>query len=69
MPEQGETRLIHCPECGLHTRHEWQEWEKWSFLTRLIGLDHPILMGGWVCTSCGHRTSVRRIEGEQEADQ
>ena len=69
MPEEGETRLVSCPECGLRTRYVWEEWERWPRLTKLLGRDCPIMMGAWVCATCGHRTGVRRIDAEHGADQ
>jgi DNA-directed RNA polymerase subunit RPC12/RpoP len=69
MSEQDKTRLIPCPKCGLRTAHEWQKWNRWPFLSRLIGRLQGILIGGWVCSPCGHRIAVRRIEAQEEADQ
>jgi C4-type Zn-finger protein len=69
MTERRKTRLISCPTCGLRTHHEWQVWEKWTLLSRLIGRKRPIVMGGWVCTTCGHRADVQRLDAEQEPEQ
>ena len=58
----NETCIIQCKKCGLLTRHERQRWERRSLLLLLFGRTETV--EGWVCTQCGRRRIVKRVDIE-----
>jgi DNA-directed RNA polymerase subunit RPC12/RpoP len=58
----NETCIVQCKKCGLLTRHERQRWERRSLLLLLFGRTETV--EGWVCTQCGRRRIVKRVDGD-----